>query len=112
MTDTDSGVSALRMSVAVTTPAPRETWWEIIAEDPESVPTQSPEWVEALCRTGKYVDASRLYQVADGRRVLLPLVKRTHTTAGRHQPQRRASTGPGTSSLLSAPRRLSKVSWA
>lgn len=35
-----------------------------------------------MCADGRYVDASRLYETAGGRRVVLPMVRRAHT-AGR-----------------------------
>ena len=37
--------------------------------------SQTPEWIDVVCRAG-YEDASRLYRAADGRRMLLPLVRR------------------------------------
>lgn len=62
----------------VSTPAPRKTWRELVAADPQALPTQSPEWLDCLCAEGRYVDGSRLYETADGRRVLLPMVARAH----------------------------------
>jgi hypothetical protein len=64
----------------VTTPAPREAWRSVIADDSEALPEHAPEWVDALCRAGPYVDASRLYAFSDGRRFVLPLVRRTGVT--------------------------------
>lgn len=62
--------------VWVTSPAPRDVWEELLAEDPFVLVTQSPGWLEARCRLGGYEDASRLYRLRDGRRVVLPLVRR------------------------------------
>ena len=61
-------------------PAPRRTWRELVAVDPDALPTQSPEWLDSLCADGRYVDASRCYELPDGRRALLPLVRRAHRT--------------------------------
>ncbi|HEX5905845.1 MAG TPA: GNAT family N-acetyltransferase [Propionibacteriaceae bacterium] len=61
----------------VVSPAPRDAWRAVIAEDFEALPEQAPEWVDALCRVGPYADASRLYSFGDGRRFVLPLVRRT-----------------------------------
>ena len=61
----------------VITPAPRDTWRSVLAEDSRALPEHAPEWVDALCRVGPYADASRLYSFADGRRFVLPLVRRT-----------------------------------
>jgi hypothetical protein len=71
----------------VSTPAPRQVWRELLAADPQALPTQSPEWVDCVCSEAGYVDASRLYETADGRRALLPMVRRAHGrewTASRH----------------------------
>jgi hypothetical protein len=38
--------------------------------------SHSPEWLDGLCRGGSFRDASRLYRMADGRRVVLPMVRR------------------------------------
>lgn len=60
----------------VVTPAPRDTWQRVFSSDLDALPDQSPEWVDALVAGGPYQDASRLYSFADGREVVLPLVKR------------------------------------
>jgi hypothetical protein len=60
----------------VTTPAPRDEWAQLLAEDPFSLVTQSPGWLDARCRLGGYEDASRLYRLPDGRRLILPMVRR------------------------------------
>lgn len=60
----------------VTSPAPRELWRELFQNDPEALPTQSPEWLDCLCAFGGYRDASRLYEFADGQQLLMPIVKR------------------------------------
>jgi len=59
----------------VTSPAPRDVWREVLAADPDALATQSPEWVDALCASG-YEDASRLYELPRGPRLVLPLVRR------------------------------------
>lgn len=60
----------------VTSPAPRDAWHAVHASDPFALVTQSPEWVESICALGGYVDASRLYEREDGRRLVLPMVRR------------------------------------
>lgn len=61
-------------------PVDRRTWHELLASDPDALPTQSPAWIEALCSTGRYVDNSRCYELVDGRRALLPLVRSARRT--------------------------------
>ncbi len=60
----------------IVSPAPRQVWRDVIVSDPDTVVTQSPEWLDCLCATRGFVDASRLYVLPDGRRVVLPLVAR------------------------------------
>ena len=60
----------------VCSPVPREVWREVQAADPASLPEHRPEWVDAICAAGQFSDASRLYSFPDGRRFVLPLVRR------------------------------------
>jgi CelD/BcsL family acetyltransferase involved in cellulose biosynthesis len=48
-----------------------------LAADPNAVATQSPQWLDSLCRARGYRDSSRLYELPDGRTLILPLVSRT-----------------------------------
>lgn len=74
MTSTLGAPDALA-GVRVTSPAPRAAWRAALA-DPLAVATQTPEWLDCLCRETGRVDASRLYELPDGRRLVLPLVAR------------------------------------
>ena len=60
----------------VLSPAPRDIWHEVLACDPDALAFQTPEWLDCICRFGPYEDASRLYELADGRRLVLPMVRR------------------------------------
>jgi Acetyltransferase (GNAT) domain len=60
----------------VVSPAPRAVWDSTRLDDPEALPTQGPEWTDALCATGRWSDASRLYRTRDGRALVLPMVRR------------------------------------
>jgi lipid II:glycine glycyltransferase (peptidoglycan interpeptide bridge formation enzyme) len=62
--------------VGVTTPADRQSWEQVLASDPRALVTQTPAWLDCLCDVGGYADASRLYELADGRRLVLPLARR------------------------------------
>ncbi len=66
----------------VTSPAPRDVWMELVQRDPSALVSQTPAWVDALCASGGYRDASRLYETADGRQLVLPMVRRTRRPAG------------------------------
>ncbi|HEY6422181.1 MAG TPA: GNAT family N-acetyltransferase [Pseudonocardiaceae bacterium] len=60
----------------IVSPAPRAAWRAAFTADPDALPTQTPEWLDCLCATRGYVDASRLYELPDGRRLVLPLAAR------------------------------------
>ncbi len=68
---------ALRDSqLQVIIPAPRQQWSNMLDRDPNATIFQTPEWLDAMCRSEGYEDASRLYETADGRQFILPLVRR------------------------------------
>lgn len=60
----------------VTSPAPAQAWQEVLDSAPRALPNQSPGWLRCVCAVGGYEDASRLYETADGRRLILPMVRR------------------------------------
>lgn len=60
--------------VRTVSPAPRDAWTEVLDADPLAVPTQTPAWTDLTCRALGGLDASRLYEYPDGRRLVLPLV--------------------------------------
>lgn len=61
----------------VTSPVPRDLWKEVFESDPNALVTQSATWLESRCSLGAHADASRLYETGGGRRLVLPLVRRT-----------------------------------
>jgi hypothetical protein len=64
----------------VTSPAPRVDWDALAAADPTSLVDQEAAWTDVLTATAPYTDASRLYELDDGRRFVLPLVRRRGLT--------------------------------
>lgn len=62
-------LSATAFSTPVS-PAPRETWRDIHAQDPFATTFQSPQWMLAAVSDGHYTDASRLYSTPEGSAVL------------------------------------------
>lgn len=73
----DAAVKPTSLQIAaVTAPAPRDVWRKLIALDHDALPYQSPEWTDVACATGRFVDASRLYEFDDGEQFVLPLVAR------------------------------------
>ncbi|WP_345602684.1 GNAT family N-acetyltransferase [Pseudonocardia adelaidensis] len=59
------------------TPVARDMWHQLLGADRDALPSQGPEWIECLCADAGYRDASRVYQMPDGRQAILPLVRRT-----------------------------------
>jgi hypothetical protein len=55
---------------------PADTWSAVAARDRDALVTQTAEWLAAACASSVYRDASRLYEMADGRQLILPLVVR------------------------------------
>ena len=62
--------------IQVVTPAPRPLWRRLFDADTDALADHGPEWIDAVCDDGRYVDASRLYELPDGRRFVLPLTRR------------------------------------
>jgi len=61
----------------VTSPAPRDAWTAVLKASPEALAYQTPAWLDCICAlSGKYQDVSRLYLTTDGRRLVLPMVRR------------------------------------
>jgi hypothetical protein len=56
--------------------AARGAWQQVLATDRTALPTQTPEWLDCVCAAGRYEDVTRAYAAADGRRLVLPLVRR------------------------------------
>ena len=63
--------------VNIISPVPRDAWEEVLRSDPLALETQSPAWADAICAVGGFEDASRLYETSDGRRLVLPLLRRS-----------------------------------
>jgi Acetyltransferase (GNAT) domain len=60
----------------VVSPAPRELWSHVLKASPEALAFHTPQWLDCICATGVYEDASLAYEMADNRKFILPLVRR------------------------------------
>jgi hypothetical protein len=56
--------------------AARSAWERAAAGDRTAVASQTPAWMDAACSVARWRDATRLYEEADGRRLILPLARR------------------------------------
>jgi hypothetical protein len=76
-----SAMRRLARDVTAVTPAPRPEWRAVVAASDEATPYHTPEWTDVACEIGGYEDASRLYTLADGRRLVFPLLVRRRPRA-------------------------------
>jgi len=60
----------------VTSPAERGAWLAALNSSSEALAFHTPNWIASICESDRYTDASRLYDFGDGRRLILPLVRR------------------------------------
>jgi hypothetical protein len=60
----------------VVSPAPRAVWHELLESDSGANIYQTPAWLDAICATGGYKDASRPYETAVGEQLVLPMIRR------------------------------------
>jgi hypothetical protein len=68
--------AATRTAARVITPAPREAWTALLADDSDALPGQTPAWMDCLLTGDSYEDASRLYELPGGRELVLPMARR------------------------------------
>lgn len=66
---------AAKSCVKVISPAPLPAWLDLMNADPHALVSQSPAWANVMCAATRCTDASRYYQLPDGQRLLLPLVR-------------------------------------
>jgi Acetyltransferase (GNAT) domain len=53
----------------------RETWRQVVALDPGALVSQTPQWMDCVCASGRYEDATRAYAGNGGPRLILPLAR-------------------------------------
>jgi Acetyltransferase (GNAT) domain len=63
--------------VRVTTPVPAEVWQSVASADPSTMPFQTSIWRDCVCAGSQWRDASRLYELPDGRRLVLMAARRS-----------------------------------
>src|SRR4051794_26878917 len=72
---TDDPMAVAGIPQLASASATRMLWHTVADRDPDALVSQTPEWVDVVCRSG-YEDATRAYWTADGSRMVLPLVRR------------------------------------
>lgn len=53
----------------------RDAWQAALIADAQAVVFQTPAWLDCICAVGRHQDATRAYEAADGRRLILPLAR-------------------------------------
>src|SRR5918995_4452353 len=61
--------------VEMASPAPRDIWRGVLRDDPGATALQTPQYFDAVLTATRGRDASRVYQLSDGRQLVLPLVQ-------------------------------------
>jgi CelD/BcsL family acetyltransferase involved in cellulose biosynthesis len=54
----------------------REAWRRVLALDPDALMSQTPDWMDCVCASGRYEDATRAYATDDDHELVLPLARR------------------------------------
>ena len=54
----------------------REAWGRVWALDQDALVSQTPAWMDCVCASGPFEDATRAYATADGHELVLPLARR------------------------------------
>lgn len=60
--------------------AARGPWNRALAADPSAPVSVSPAWMDCVCASGRWRDATRAYRTDDGRELVLPLARLSRTT--------------------------------
>lgn len=89
----------------VTTPAPRSVWMELVQADPTAQVFHTPAWLDCVTAVTGGQDASRLYELPGGRRLVLPMV-RAQRTPGPLAVEASLPYGWGVGGLLSGSTRV------
>ncbi len=66
----------------VTSPAPIQAWQQVLSANDSALVTQTPQWMASIVAGGRWRDRSRLYDLDDGRRLLVPMVGMGRGPAG------------------------------
>jgi hypothetical protein len=62
--------------IRCTSPAPRGPWMTLLGSAANTLAFHTPNWIDCVCESGGYQDASRLYETSTGRHLLVPMVRR------------------------------------
>src|SRR5438270_12265940 len=67
---------AYRVSIEGEGAAARRDWEYLAAQDESIALAKTPEWIDCICSSGSFSDASVLFRGEDGRRTILPRLRK------------------------------------
>jgi Acetyltransferase (GNAT) domain len=68
---------AYRLSIEAQGVAARPAWEDLVAHDESVALSKTPEWIDCICSCGGFSDATLLFRGEDGRRLILPRLRKT-----------------------------------
>ncbi len=68
---------AYRMSLEAEGAAARPAWEDLVARDESIALSKTPEWIDCICSSSRFSDATLLFRGEDGRRLILPRLRKT-----------------------------------
>jgi hypothetical protein len=70
---------AYRMSIEAEGVDARPAWEDLVAHDESIALSKTPEWTDCICSSSRFSDATLLFRGEDGRRLILPRLRKTGT---------------------------------
>jgi len=71
--------AAIRLFIEAEGADTRPAWEDLVARDESIALSKTPEWIDCICSSGRFSDATLLFRGEDGRRLILPRLRRTGT---------------------------------
>lgn len=68
---------ACRVSVEAEGADARPVWEDLVDQDRSTALSKTPQWVDCICSCDDFTDASLLFRAEDGRRLILPRLRKT-----------------------------------
>ncbi|MGH3700212.1 MAG: GNAT family N-acetyltransferase [Pseudonocardiaceae bacterium] len=75
------------MSIEAEGMAARPAWADLVARDESIALSKTPEWTDCICSSSRFSDATLLFRGEDGRRLILPRLRRTGVPLFESPPQ-------------------------
>ncbi|MGH3720733.1 MAG: GNAT family N-acetyltransferase [Pseudonocardiaceae bacterium] len=66
-----------RLSIEAEGPDARSAWESLVADDESIALSKTPEWADCICSSSRFSDATLLFRGDDGRRLILPRLRKT-----------------------------------